>query len=136
MTNLKVINVENQFFMIENSLNKFTEIENCPVRNVMDRFGDKWSILILLLLNEEPVMRFNEMYKVITSISQKMLSVSLKSLEADDLVIRKQYPQIPPRVEYMLSKRGQSLIPHLQNLAAWADQNRVEIEKSRAAFKK
>ncbi|MEE3244219.1 MAG: helix-turn-helix domain-containing protein [Bacteroidota bacterium] len=120
--------------MSEKSLNFFGDAENCPVRNVMDRFGDKWSTLVLLLLEDQEVMRFNELHKTIKSVSQKMLSVTLKSLEADGLILRKQYPEIPPRVEYRLSERGQSLIPHIQSLVAWANQHMPEIKKSRASY--
>jgi DNA-binding HxlR family transcriptional regulator len=105
--------------------------ENCPVRGILDRFGDKWSTLILLLLDESPVLRFNEIYKMIPGISQKMLTVSLKTLEEDGLVKRTVYPQIPPRVDYELTPRGMSLLPHIQNLVKWANENRLDILQSR-----
>ncbi|MBN1185713.1 MAG: helix-turn-helix transcriptional regulator [Bacteroidales bacterium] len=66
---------------------KFVDPEHCPVRNVVDRIGDKWSVLVLMLLEEGEVLRFNEIYGLIKTISQKMLAVTLKSLEADGLVI-------------------------------------------------
>ncbi|PTB90813.1 transcriptional regulator, partial [Marivirga lumbricoides] len=106
------------------------------IRNILDRIGDKWSMLILLLLNEEQVMRFNEIHKSIDSISQKMLSSTLKSLEADDLVQRKIYPEIPPKVEYRLTERGKSLIPHLQSLVNWASVNFEDISNSRLQYAK
>jgi DNA-binding HxlR family transcriptional regulator len=115
-------------------LKKYGDPENCPVRNVVDRIGDKWSVLILMLLEEGEVMRFNEIYVNIRTISQKMLTVTLKSLEADGLVIRTVYPQIPPKVEYMLTQRGKSLIPHLQALVVWAKDNLGDIRESRAVF--
>lgn len=120
--------------MDENILKKYGTADNCPVRNVIDRLGDKWSVLVLMLLEESKVLRFNEMYGYIQTISQKMLAVTLKSLEADGLVKRTVYPQIPPKVEYELTERGRSLLPHLHQLVSWANNNMDEIRKSREAF--
>jgi DNA-binding HxlR family transcriptional regulator len=120
--------------MGENNLNKFSNIENCPVRNVIDRIGDKWSILILLVLEEGEILRFNEIHSSIQSISQKMLAVTLKTLEADGLVKRTVYPQIPPKVEYMLTLRGKSLLPHIHGLVQWAAENLNEIKFSRENY--
>ena len=115
-------------------LKKYGALDTCPVRNILDRIGDKWSMLILLVLHETKVLRFNEIHKYIDGISQKMLSTTLKSLEADGLVERKVYPVIPPKVEYRLSERGRSLLPHLQDLVQWANHNFEEITASRDAF--
>jgi DNA-binding HxlR family transcriptional regulator len=115
-------------------IKKYGDPENCPVRNVVDRIGDKWSVLILMLLEEGEVMRFNEIYGSIRTISQKMLTVTLKSLEADGLVIRTVYPQIPPKVEYRLTSRGKSLIPHIHGLVIWAKHNMGGISESRSIF--
>ncbi|MGQ8336625.1 winged helix-turn-helix transcriptional regulator [Sunxiuqinia sp. A32] len=120
--------------MKENIIEKFSNLQDCPIRNVLDRFGDKWSMLVLLLLNEEPVLRFNEIHKYIESISQKMLTVTLKSLEGDGLIKRTVYPQIPPKVEYNLTTRGKTLIPHLNELVKWAKTNMNDIEVSRRNF--
>ncbi len=117
--------------MSENNLEKYLDSENCPVRNVLDRFGDKWSTLVILILGDTNTLRFNEIHKTIGTISQKMLTVTLKKLEADDLVNRKIYPQIPPKVEYNLTERGQSLLPLIQNLVQWANENMVDMRKSR-----
>lgn len=114
--------------------NKYTEPADCPVRNVLDRIGDKWSMLVLLLLEEKGLLRFNEIDKHIVSISQKMLSVTLKGLEADGLVKRTIYPQVPPKVEYELTELGQSLIPHLNTLVGWAKANMQKIETSRLQY--
>lgn len=121
--------------MEEEKIKKYANIEQCPVRNVMDRIGDKWSTLILLLLDEGKVLRFGEIHKSIVTISQKMLTVTLKSLEADGLVVRTVYPQIPPKVEYELTQRGKSLMPHIHNLAKWAYQHMEDIKLSRVHFK-
>lgn len=120
--------------MEQEILKKYADASKCPVRNVLDRVGDKWSMLILLLLSETEVLRFNEIHKSIDTISQKMLSTTLKTLEADGLVERKVYPEIPPRVEYRLSERGKSLIPHLQSLVQWANVHIDAIRDSRARF--
>lgn len=122
--------------MEEKKLNKFSNIKDCPIRNVIDRIGDKWSVLVLLVLEEEGILRFNEIHKIIATISQKMLAVTLKSLESDGLVSRKVYPQIPPKVEYQLTERGNSLLPHLHGLVVWAKGNLEAIQTSRHKFAK
>jgi DNA-binding HxlR family transcriptional regulator len=121
--------------MDENILKKFSDAENCPVRNVIDRIGDKWSILILLVLEDGGVLRFNEIHTYVQGISQKMLAVTLKTLEADGLVKRTVYPQIPPKVEYELTLRGKSLLPHIHGLVQWAAENLGEIKNSRENYK-
>lgn len=133
---LKVIIVDNHLFIMENILEKYANADQCPVRNVLDRFGDKWSMLVLLLLAEYDTLRFNEIQRCIGTISQKMLATTLKSLETDGLVKRKLYPQVPPRVDYSLTSRGKSLIPHLQGLVKWADEHMKEIKKSRLKAEK
>jgi len=120
--------------MDEKFLKKYGNADKCPVRNVIDRLGDKWSVLVLMLLEEAQVLRFNEIFGYIQTISQKMLAVTLKSLEADGLVKRTVYPQIPPKVEYELTERGRSLLPHLHQLVSWANTNMDEIRKSREVF--
>ena len=77
-------------------------IEICPIRNVVARFGDKWSLLVLLVINSEGVVRFNELGRKIPDISTRVLSTTLKTLEADALISRKVYAQVPPKVEYVL----------------------------------
>lgn len=107
-------------------------IDNCPVRTVLDRFGDKWSILILSVLGEKEKLRFNEINKAVGfDISQKMLTVTLRTLEADGLISRKIYAEVPPRVDYEITDLGKSLIPHITNLTNWATENMKAIKKSR-----
>ncbi len=110
--------------------------DNCPVRDVLDRIGDKWSMLVLLVLEDAGVMRFNELHGAIENISQKMLTVTLKSLEADGLIKRTVYAQIPPKVEYALTVRGESLMPHLHSLVGWAKKNLTKIVVAREQFAK
>ncbi|HRG22343.1 MAG TPA: helix-turn-helix domain-containing protein [Saprospiraceae bacterium] len=132
----QVIIVDNHPIIMENMLEKYGNADQCPVRNVLDRFGDKWSMLVLLLLAECDTLRFNEIQRCIGTISQKMLATTLKSLENDGLVKRKLFPQVPPRVDYSLTGRGQSLIPHLKGLVKWADEHMKEIRKSRIKSEK
>ena len=106
----------------------------CPVRNVLNRVGDKWSMLLLFTLESTPTIRFKELQRNIPDISQKMLTTTLKTLEADGLIIRKAYPEIPPRVEYELTSRGKSLLPLIDNLLSWASTNMDGIMQSRETF--
>lgn len=104
---------------------------NCPVRNVLCRLGDKWSMLVIITLHANGVMRFNDIHKTIADISQRMLTVTLRTLETDGLVKRKVYAEVPPRVEYTLTERGKSLIPHIEGLVSWALQQMPGIMESR-----
>ena len=107
----------------------------CPIRNVLSRIGDRWSLLVLLTLqdNEHP-MRFRDLCKAIPDVSQKMLTSTLRELEADDLVKRTVYPEVPSRVEYELTERGQSLIPLLNQLVDWSLENMEAIVKHRKEY--
>ena len=97
----------------------------CPIRQVISRFGDKWSMLVLFTLNrsETGILRFNEIRRLMTDCSQKMLSQTLKNLEQSHLVNRKVYPEVPPRVEYSLTETGKSLMPALTALIAWGQEH-------------
>jgi DNA-binding HxlR family transcriptional regulator len=109
-------------------------VDNCPVRQVLDRIGDKWSTLVILKLGQHRIMRFNGLAHVIGDVSQKMLTVTLRSLEADGLVNRTMYAEIPPRVEYSLTDLGRSLLPLIKALEGWAEENIDEIKDSRKRF--
>lgn len=105
-----------------------TEIQNelypdCPIRNILARISDKWSILVLFTLNQSALMRFNALQKNIPDISQKMLTVTLRTLEEDGFVRRQVYAEVPPRVEYSLTDRAISLLPHINSLITWAKDN-------------
>ena len=101
----------------------------CPIRQVVSRFGDKWSLLVLFLLNrsETGVLRFNEMRRFMTDCSQKMLSQTLKNLEQSHLVHREVFPEVPPRVEYSLTETGRSLMPVLTALIDWGKEHFDEV---------
>lgn len=104
---------------------------NCPIRDVLSRLGDKWSMLVLITLKTNGTMRFNDIHKTIADVSQRMLTVTLRTLEADGLVKRTIYAEVPPRVEYELTTRGLSLIPHIEGLVGWALQEMSGIMESR-----
>ncbi|MBO4955593.1 MAG: helix-turn-helix transcriptional regulator [Muribaculaceae bacterium] len=108
---------------IKENLKKYTGTESCPIRNVIARFSGKWSILVLCVLSENEATRFNEVDKAIPDISPKVLTDTLKNLEASGLVSRKLYAEIPPKVEYSLTALGRSLMPHIENLIGWAVEN-------------
>ena len=101
-----------------------TGIEETGFGYTMSLVSGKYKMIILYWLAEYSVVRFNEMKKYIGGISYKTLSATLKELEADQLVHREEYPQIPPKVEYSLSERGRSLIPILDAMCIWGEENR------------
>mgnify|MGYP002386250548 CR=1 FL=1 len=113
---------------------KFQDKDHCPVRCILSRIGDKWSVLIINLLGEAGTLRFGEIKKSLGDISQKMLTSTLRSLEADGLILRQAYMEIPPRVEYELTDLGRDLLPHLAALSEWAHQNMEVILTHRASY--
>ena len=107
---------------------------NCPIRNVLSRVGDKWSMLVLFTLENNDNQRFKELQRNIPDISQKMLTATLKMLEGDGLIHREVFPEIPPRVEYSLTEKGKSLLPLIDNLLSWASENMEDIIESRKLY--
>lgn len=112
-------------------MRKKLDYEYCSASPVLEWLGDKWALVVLLTLHENGVLRFNELYKMVPSISEKMLSSVLRSLVADGLVNRKNYPTIPPKVEYHVSDFGKTLIPHLERLKEWGQENSKTIMENR-----
>ncbi len=100
-------------------------LETTGFSYTLSLINGKYKMTILYTLMEFGIVRFNEMKKYIGEISYKTLSSNLKELEADQLVHRKEYPQIPPKVEYSLTERGRSLIPILDGMCEWGDKNRI-----------
>ncbi|WP_373724433.1 winged helix-turn-helix transcriptional regulator, partial [Bacteroides heparinolyticus] len=98
-------------------------IEICPIRNIVARFGNKWALLVILILSENENLRFNQLGKMIPDISSKVLANTLQNLEVDNLVKRTVFPEVPIRVEYTLTNTGRSLVPIIQSLTDWALQN-------------
>jgi DNA-binding HxlR family transcriptional regulator len=103
------------------------------VADVLSRIGDKWTVYVVRLLSDG-TMRFNEIKRAIPAISQRMLTLTLRGLERDGLVVRTVYPTIPPRVDYELTELGRTLIATLSALGDWALSNRAKVEKARTAF--
>ena len=102
---------------------------DCPIRNILARLCDKWSLLVMYTLDKagKEKVRFKELQREIPDISQKMLTVTLRTLEDDGYVTRTVYPEVPPRVEYALTERTRSLLPHINALIEWALENKDAI---------
>jgi DNA-binding HxlR family transcriptional regulator len=103
------------------------------VASVLARVGDKWSVLVIMLLGGGP-RRFNELKRMVGGISQRMLTLTLRGLERDGLITRTVFPTIPPRVDYELTRLGHSLLEPVSSLSLWARQNRSAIETARRQF--
>ncbi|MDF0601239.1 helix-turn-helix domain-containing protein [Psychromarinibacter sp. C21-152] len=102
----------------------------CPIRDVLDRIGDQWSLLVLQVL-EHGTMRFSAIHRAIGDISKQMLSKTLKHLEEDGFIRRTLYPEVPPRVEYDLTDLGRSFLVPMKQLTLWADENHRAICEAR-----
>ena len=105
----------------------------CPLRDILDRVGDKWSVLVVVLLGEG-TRRFSDLRRSVDGISQRMLTHTLRQLERDGLISRTVYPTVPLRVEYTLTALGQTLLEPLAALACWAEKHRSEVLKARVAY--
>lgn len=104
---------------------------SCPIRNVLSRVGDKWSLLVMYSLQHREPVRFKELQRQIPDISQKSLTQTLRTLEVDGFVTREVFPEVPPRVEYSLTPRALSFLPLVENMIKWATENMEEIIKDR-----
>jgi DNA-binding HxlR family transcriptional regulator len=115
---------------------KHTDVssERClATRDVLNRVGDKWSVLIVKLLGDGRC-RFSEVLRAVDGISQRMLTLTLRGLERDGLVVRTVFPTVPPRVDYELTELGRTLLVPIQALADWAADHRATIQASRDRF--
>ena len=108
--------------------------DRCPVRDVLDRIGDRWSLLVIDALKEGNPVRFSVLKRTIDDISQRMLAHTLRRLEEDGLVSRTVYPTIPPRVDYALTPLGRSFLKPMRTLVSWADTNHGKIRAARGAY--
>lgn len=108
-------------------------LQDCPVRGVLDRISDKWSMLLVMTLAEGP-KRFNQLRREVPDISQKMLTQTLRDLQRDGMVARRVYDTKPPSVEYRLTPMGESIIVPLGHLIDWANENHKRIGMARTAF--
>jgi len=108
----------------------------CPIRDLISRLGDKWSVLVLIALAkaEGNCLRFSELMRAVDGISQRMLSTTLRYLERDGIVTRHLYPEVPPRVEYTLTERGTGLLVPVKALFVWIDKEWPKIEVSRQEY--
>jgi DNA-binding HxlR family transcriptional regulator len=108
--------------------------ERCPIRDVLERMGDRWSMLVLFMLNDHQSMRFSVLKNTIGDISQRMLSQTLRRLEQDGLVLRTAHATVPPRVDYALTSLGKSFMKPMHNLLSWADENHQLVRDARMAY--
>jgi len=105
----------------------------CMVRDILDRIGDKWSVLVILRLGAQPE-RFRALLRAVAGISARMLTVTLRGLERDGLVARAVFDTRPPAVEYSLTPLGHSLLAHIGALASWAVDNEAQIKEAQSSF--
>lgn len=119
-------------------LNRPTELEhtpaNCHAREILARVGDKWSVYVIHVLGDAGTLRFNELRSRVDGISQRMLTVTLRGMERDGMVTRTVYPEVPPRVEYALTKLGATLRQLVRGLVEWSGAHLAEVDKARAAY--
>ena len=104
------------------------ELPECPVATTVSLIGNKWKLLILRNLQVRP-WRFNELHKNLEGISQKVLTDSLRQMEADGIITRTVYPEVPPRVEYALSPLGESMRPILMSMQSWGESYKAQLSK-------
>lgn len=102
--------------------------------DILNRIGDKWSVVVVGMLARHGVMRFNELKRTINGVSQRMLTLTLRNLERDGLVTRTIYPEIPPRVEYTLTELGRTLKGPIDSLWSWAEENGKAVGDARATY--
>ena len=134
----KEINIT--FTMIKPEQNKKEEhrdalFPDCPIRNILSRIGDKWSLLVLYTLQQNDTLRFKQLQRELPDISQKSLTQTLRILEEDGFIHRQVYAEVPPRVEYSLTPRALSFLPLVGNMIKWAKENMEDIMRDREAYK-
>lgn len=108
---------------------------DCPIRNILSRIGDKWSLLVLYTLQQNDTLRFKQLQRELPDISQKSLTQTLRILEEDGFIHRQVYAEVPPRVEYSLTPRALSFLPLVGNMIKWAKENMEDIIRDREAYK-
>ncbi len=105
------------------NFNKNELYPDCPIRNILNRISDKWTLLVLYTLNGHESMRYKDLSAELKDISQKMLVLTLRTLETDGFIKREVFAEVPPRVEYRLTERAHSLFPIINQLIQWAKEN-------------
>lgn len=129
--------IENKQFFSEQCDKKTAELEGvCPLRELLSRLGDKWSVLLILTLARMPEerARFSELKRSMPDISQRMLTATLRNLERDGLISREMFAEVPPRVEYQLTDLGLSILNPMKEIVKWIEGNWGTIKTSRAVF--
>lgn len=106
---------------------------DCPTRQVLDRIGDKWTVLVLILLSDG-ALRFNALRRAIPGVSQKMLSQVLKALERDGMVSRRAFATVPVTVEYSITALGGTLVETVDQLRLWAERHLPDVQKAQTRF--
>jgi DNA-binding HxlR family transcriptional regulator len=107
---------------------------NCHAREMLARVGDKWSVYVIHVLGDAGTLRFNELRSRVAGISQRMLTVTLRGMERDGLVTRTVYPEVPPRVEYALTRLGATLRQLVRGLVKWSEAHLTEVDAARTAY--
>ena len=124
--------------MAKKALTRSPELEhtpaNCHAREMLARIGDKWSVYVIHVLGDAGTLRFNELRSRVDGISQRMLTVTLRGMERDGLVTRTVYPEVPPRVEYELTRLGRTLRQLVRGLVQWSSAHLVEVDAARARY--
>jgi len=124
--------------MTKKALARSPELEhtpaNCHAREMLARIGDKWSVYVIHVLGDAGTLRFNELRSRVDGISQRMLTVTLRGMERDGLVTRTVYPEVPPRVEYELTRLGRTLRQLVRGLVQWSSAHLVEVDAARARY--
>lgn len=110
---------------------KNLDYEYCKAAPMLEWIGNKWALVVLLNISENEPMRFNELYRTIPSVSEKVLSQVLKQLNTDGLIHRELFPDVPPRVEYSVTAFGKTLLPHIESLIKWGNENFEQIMLNR-----
>ncbi len=121
----------------EDIINYFCDVKktsDCPITDVLARISDKWTMHTLIILGKSDKLRFTELKNQVEGISQRMLTVTLRTLEEDGFITRTIFPQIPPRVEYELTDLGRSLVVELMSLSEWANDNMKAVLEARGRY--
>ncbi len=117
------------------SLTDTSQVANCSaMSDVLNRIGDKWSVMVVGMLGRNGTLRFNELKRMINGVSQRMLTLTLRNLERDGLVTRTIYPEVPPRVEYSLTELGKTLQGPIGSLWDWSAENHHAIIEARTIY--
>lgn len=109
-------------------------LEICRAREMLERIGDKWTVHVVFVLAHAGTLRFNDLRRAVDGISQRMLTVTLRGLERDGLVLRTLYPEVPPRVEYTLTPLGETLREIVHTLKEWSGAHLDEVDAARARY--